>query len=138
MSTDVGTTPRKPLTPTKRLKLFEDHKGICCICKTQIMAGEKWIDEHKRALVLGGSNDLSNRGPSHIKCAGIKTAKQDIPAGAKAKRQKMASLGIKDETKPKIKSPGFAKSAKPPRIEKQMPPRQGGIYAQYFEKESAR
>lgn len=138
MSTNVGTTPRKNLTRTQRLKLFEDHKGICCICKTQIMAGQKWIDEHIKPLGLGGSNDITNRGPAHIKCASAKTTEQDIPRIAKAKRQKMASLGIRDETKPKIKSPGFAKRAKPDRPEKQMPPRQGGIYAQYFEKESAR
>jgi len=87
------------------------------------MAGEKWIDEHIKPLGLGGSNDLTNRGPAHIKCASVKTTEQDIPRIAKAKRQKMASLGIKDETKP-IPSPGFAKSAKTPRIEKQqLPPR---------------
>lgn len=136
MSTDVGTTPRKNLTRTQRLKLFEDHKGICCICKKQITAGEKWIDEHGRALGLGGTNDLANRAPAHFKCASVKTAEQDIPAIAKAKRQKMAVFGIKDETKPKIKSAGFPKKPKPEA--KPLPPRRGGIYAQYFEKDPAR
>ena len=30
--TDIGTTPRKPLSPTQRLKLFEAHRGICALC----------------------------------------------------------------------------------------------------------
>lgn len=102
--TDVGTTKRKPLSPTQRLKLFEAHGGKCCICDKQIRAGERWIDEHQRALVLGGSNDLANRGPAHEACAHAKThgPNGDIARGAKAKRQKMAVLGIKDENRARI------------------------------------
>ena len=94
MTTDVGTTPRKPLTPTQRLKLFEDHKGICCLCSLKIKRGDAWIDEHIRPLGLGGSNDLSNRGPAHKLCAEVKT-EQDMDRINKAKRQKQADLGIK-------------------------------------------
>ena len=115
MSTDVGTTPRKPLTPTQRLKLFEAHKGICALCKAQIMPGEKWIDEHLRALGLGGSNDATNRAPVHVACAKAKTDNEDLPRIGKAKRQKMASLGIKRDTGPKIKSAGFPQVEKPRR-----------------------
>lgn len=94
MTEDLGTTPRKPLTPTQRLKLFEDHKGICGICEQQIQVGEKWRDEHLRPLGLAGGNEWKNRAPVHIKCAEGKD-KEDIPRIAKAKRQKMAALGIK-------------------------------------------
>jgi 5-methylcytosine-specific restriction protein A len=117
--TDVGTTPRKPLTPRERLKLFEEHKGICGLCGLPIMPGEKWRDEHMRALGLGGSNEKSNRAPVHIKCAEVKDG-DDIPRIAKAKRQKMAELGIKREG-PKIANRGFPK--KPKREQLQMPPR---------------
>lgn len=121
--TDVGTTPRKPLTPTQRLKLFEAHKGICGICGQQIRSGEKWIDEHLRALALGGSNDLENRAPVHVACAATKTAKEDLPRIAKAKRQKMRSLGIKRDG-PKIQSRGFEKAEKPGREGRlKLPPR---------------
>ena len=105
--TDVGTTPRKPLTPRQRLKLFEEHNGKCAICGLQIKSGEKWIDEHLRALGLGGSNDLDNRAPVHVACADEKTRQQDMPRIVKAKRQKMAALGIKRETGQKIASRGF-------------------------------
>lgn len=115
--TDVGTTPRKPLSPRERLKLFESHGGRCVICKQPIRSGEKWIDEHVTPLGLGGSNDMSNRGPAHIKCAEAKTG-DDLPRIAKAKRSKMASLGIKKDG-PKIANRGFPPSEKSPRIPKQ-------------------
>lgn len=92
---DVGTTKRKPLTPTQRLKLFEDHKGICKLCGLKII-GKKWIDEHGRSLGLGGSNDNSNRYPVHVACAEAKTHDEDMPRINKAKRQKKAALGIKE------------------------------------------
>jgi len=120
--TDVGTTPRKPLSPRERLKLFESHGGRCVICKQPIRSGERWIDEHIIPLGLGGSNDMSNRGPAHFKCAETKTS-DDLPRIAKAKRSKMAALGIRRDG-PKIASPGFAASKKEPRITKQaLPPR---------------
>ena len=126
MSFDVSTTRRKPLTPTQRLKLFEDHKGICALCGLQIRSGEKWIDEHIRALGLGGTNDLDNRAPVHVACANAKThgPEGDVAKIAKAKRAKMAALGIKRD-RPKIQSRGFVKYEKPGKIEKaQLPPRQ--------------
>lgn len=121
--TDVSTTKRNPLTPTQRLKLFEAHKGKCALCGHDIRSGEKWIDEHMRALGLGGSNDLDNRAPVHVACAKVKTEKEDIPRIAKAKRSKMAALGIKRETGKKIQSRGFDRVEKARKIDKSaLPP----------------
>lgn len=94
---DVGTTKRQKLTPTGRLKLFEEHGGICKICTRKIVPGEKWIDEHGRALGLGGSNAKSNRYPVHVACAAVKTHDEDMPRINKAKSQKKAAHGIKKE-----------------------------------------
>lgn len=94
---DVGTTKRQKLTPTERLKMFEEHGGICKICTRKITPGEKWIDEHGRALGLGGSNSKKNRYPVHVACAAVKTHDEDMPRIVKAKAQKKAALGIKDE-----------------------------------------
>jgi 5-methylcytosine-specific restriction enzyme A len=123
MTTDVGTTKRKPLTPTQRLKLFEDHKGICVICGGKINFGEAWIDEHVRALGLAGTNDMDNRAPAHVKCAEAKTHDEDMPRITKAKAQKRAALGIKRDG-PKLQSRGFAPPDKPKREPKpRLPPR---------------
>ena len=122
--TDVGTTKRKSLTPTQRLKLFEAHKGLCGLCGAPIRAGEVWIDEHIIPLSLGGSNDLDNRAPAHKACADAKTNGRDgdLAKAAKAKRVKMRHLGI-ERTKIKIKSRGFETNRKEPRIEKKPLPR---------------
>ena len=74
-SDDVGTTPRKRLTPRERLALFERKRGICSICGLKIRGS--FIDEHWRALGLGGSNDPSNRDIAHPKCAAVKALTRD-------------------------------------------------------------
>jgi 5-methylcytosine-specific restriction protein A len=123
--TDVGTTPRKALTPTQRLKLFEAHKGSCGLCGALIQAGDKWIVEHITPLGLGGTNALENLAPVHAACANSKThgSQGDVAKIAKAKRQKIKHLGI-ERKKAKIKSRGFETSRKEPRIQKAaVPPR---------------
>ncbi len=70
------TVKRKPLTTLQRARMFAAHGGKCCLCKFQIGANERWIDEHLTPLAQGGGNDLENRGPAHEKCARQKT-KQD-------------------------------------------------------------
>ncbi|MDB5508667.1 MAG: endonuclease [Hyphomicrobiales bacterium] len=107
---DLGTHPRKPLSPTQRLKLFEAHKGLCCLCGNRII-GANWIDEHIRPLGLGGGNELDNRGPAHIRCAGLKTA-ADLRRIAKAKAQKKRHLGIRPPEQKKIPSRPFCDTYK--------------------------
>lgn len=86
--------PRKPLTRSQRLAAYDEHGGTCCVCLQPIAPGERFIDEHIIPLALGGSNDKSNRGMAHIKCAAVKT-KRDVALIAKAKRVRMKHLGIK-------------------------------------------
>lgn len=93
--------------------------------------------DHILPEALGGKPELSNCQVICVPCHAVKT-KKDVQQIRKADRQRRNHIGATVEPAKKIKSPGFAKSAKTPRIEKQMPPRQGGIYAQYFEKEPAR
>lgn len=121
---DVPTTKRKPLTKRQRTQLHERDKGICCICGLWVNPMKPWIDEHKRALALGGTNDMENRGVAHIECAAIKTLERDMPAIVKAKRQKDMQISRDPLARPKLQSAGFPKSYKPPktgkvRIEKQ-------------------
>jgi len=108
---DLGTTPRKPLTPRQRLALFEAHKGLCCICGLPIDYAKGFVDEHIRPLGLAGSNDLDNRGPAHIHCAAVKT-EGDLAAIAKAKRVKAKAIGARPAPKRPMRSAGFPASAK--------------------------
>ena len=95
MTTDVGTTPRKPMSQMRRLRIWEAHKGVCILCKRKIDGvREPWIIEHVRALVLGGADSDENCGPAHEDCRRVKD-KVDVAAGAKAKRMKARHIGIK-------------------------------------------
>jgi hypothetical protein len=83
---DVGTTPRKHLTPTQRLKLFEAHQGRCCICGNRIIGA--WVDEHilsnriqSRPLIASNNDPVGARdfwmrptASSRWKCAAIGAA----------------------------------------------------------------
>jgi 5-methylcytosine-specific restriction enzyme A len=117
MTEDVSTTPRKKLSPTARLKLFEKHKGVCFVCSQKIIG--KFVVEHIRPLALGGSNEDSNLAPVHTNCSDVKTfgKEGDIARAAKSKRQKMAAHSIGKDS-PKLVSRGFQKSDKPRSIDR--------------------
>lgn len=90
---DVGTTPRRRLTPHRRLQVWESTGGVCVPCGRRIDGGRKrWIVEHIRALDLGGGDELSNMGPAHEACARA-TIWEDHRKAARAKRQKIRHLG---------------------------------------------
>ena len=96
---DVGTTPRRAMSASRRLRIWEAHKGICCLCSAPIDGvREPWIVEHVRALGLGGADDDANCAPAHERCRREKD-RADVPAIAKAKRIKQRHLGIKKPTK---------------------------------------
>ncbi len=118
MTEDLGTTQRKPLTSAQRLKLFEAHRGHCWRCTRKIEAGEQWVDEHIRALGLGGGNEWENRAPVHVACADAKTHDEDMPAIVKAKAVKRRNLGIKPAGVQSIQSAPFPKFDKPSKIGK--------------------
>lgn len=106
--TDVGTTRRKAMSPTRRLRIFEQHGGVCVLCGNKIDGvREKWIVEHPRALGLGGADDdATNTGPAHETCRREKDP-VDMRAIAKAKRQKIKHLGIKPKSRGFQKPEGY-------------------------------
>lgn len=79
---------RRPLTRSEVIELSVRQNGKCgcgCGCKLDALR-EGVTDEHRVALALGGTNDLSNRELWRTPCSVQKTAKKDAPAIAKAKR----------------------------------------------------
>lgn len=90
--TDVATTPRRPMSPTRRLRIFEQRGGRCCLCEQKIKAGDTWTIEHLRALGLGGEDEDHNCAPAHEACRRLKD-KTDVASIAKAKRAKIKHFG---------------------------------------------
>lgn len=100
---DIGTTGRKKLTPSQRLKIWERDKGVCCLCALKIDGVRGlWIVEHIRALELGGEDSEKNMGVAHKACADDKTngPKGDHARAAKAKRVKRKALGVEKSKNP--------------------------------------
>ncbi len=96
---DVGTTRRRSMTTTRRLRIFEAHGGRCCLCGRKIDGvREPWTIEHIRALGLGGADEDSNCAPAHEDCRRQKD-KADVAAISKAKRRKAKHLGIKRKSR---------------------------------------
>ncbi|MQY48237.1 HNH endonuclease [Rhizobiales bacterium RZME27] len=92
--TDVGTTKRRSMSPTRRLRIWEAHGGVCCLCQTKIDGvREAWTVEHLRALGLGGEDEDANCAPAHETCR-RKKDKVDVSAIAKAKRVKAKHIGV--------------------------------------------
>ena len=109
---DVGTTKRGSMSETRRLRIWEAHRGMCCLCGEKIDGvREKWTIEHLRALGLGGEDVDSNCRPAHEDCRRIKD-KDDVSRISKAKRQKANHIGIKKpkgRPMPGSKASGFKK-----------------------------
>ena len=90
---DVSTTPRGTMSPTRRLRIFEAHAGRCCLCEQKIKAGDTWTIEHLRALGLGGADTDDNCAPAHEQCRRLKD-KADVSDIARAKRRKAKHYGL--------------------------------------------
>lgn len=86
-------TDRRPLSTTKRLKIFEDAGGRCHICGLKIF-GKGWDVEHVIPLALGGADDASNMRPAHKDCHKGKT-QSDAASWSKAKRVRAKHIGAK-------------------------------------------
>lgn len=66
--------PRKKLSDKQLLQLFIAHNGICCVCGYKIDGVKEAWDEHVNPLWRTGTNEPSNRGVAHDRCARQKSA----------------------------------------------------------------
>lgn len=87
----MENTPRRSMSPRRRLRIWEAHKGRCHICDQPIQTGEPWDVEHIRPLALGGEDTDANCAPAHRKCH---RGKGDATRIAKAKRSKARHIGV--------------------------------------------
>lgn len=104
------TVARKRWSASARLRIFLANDGRCHVCGGKISVGEPWDLDHRIALALGGDDAEPNLAPAHRKgCHAGKSAKEDVPAIAKAKRRQIAHVGATAPKRP-IQSRGFAKA----------------------------
>lgn len=108
---------RREFKTTVKVAAFKRAKGKCETCGARLGGGLKTHYDHAIPDGLGGEPTLENCQVLCEPCHNEKTRKLDVPAIAKAKRIEAKRLGA---IRPagNIKSPGFARSGKQPRIVK--------------------
>ena len=81
MREPVQPTPRRAMTPKRRLEALLRSEGRCALCKVKL--GEAFEVDHTITLFLGGADDESNTLALCVPChRGVKT-----PADAKVHAQ---------------------------------------------------
>lgn len=122
----VAPTKRRPMTKARRVRLFLEADGVCCLCEQRIRDGEAWTIEHLIALSLGGKDTDENCRPAHERCRRVKD-KQD--AAAKAKRDRIVDAGYRGEGKKKSRFPGSKASRFKKRMDGTVIDRETGLPA---------
>lgn len=56
----IGKSDDQAVPPRVRLRIWDKADGHCEICTRKINAGERWVADHKKAIVNGGANRESN------------------------------------------------------------------------------
>jgi hypothetical protein len=109
----IGKTSDTPVPSRVKLRVWERENGTCYLSGRKIQPCEPYQFEHKIAIINGGENRESNLFLALVDKHKIKT-KADLAEKSTVAEKAKKHVGI---TRPaaKIKSPGFAKGAKPKR-----------------------
>lgn len=103
----VQATPRRAMTPKRRLEALLRSEGRCDRCKVKL--GSAFEVDHRISLFLGGADDASNTVALCVPChRGVKTP-ADAAKHAKVKRLIAREDGTRRPRKP-ILSRGFDKT----------------------------
>lgn len=101
----IGKTPDTPAPPRVRVRVWDRERGRCHKCERKIPTGDKWILEHRQALINSGENRESNLCLTCEWCLPEKN-REDLAIKSKTARVRSRHLGIK-QPKRKIQSRSF-------------------------------
>lgn len=98
----------------KKIKILIRDRGVCGLCKLDILKFKDFNVDHIVPSSKGGSNALSNLQAAHKKCNSIKGSKENLPpeyfikfVGKKYTERKLRKIESKKQT---IKSPNRIKT----------------------------
>lgn len=90
-------TPRRRFTDLQRKRFFEEHHGVCYLCRAKIDGvREKWEIEHviAREIMGEGADEDANLALVHASCHKVKTA-ADKAAIGKSNRIRAKHIGAR-------------------------------------------
>lgn len=92
----TGKTDDEPVPPRVRLRVFLRFDGQCQGgCGRRIIAGKRWVCDHKQAIINGGENREKNLQPICDLCNRTVKTPADIAEKALTYRKRVKHLGIK-------------------------------------------
>lgn len=103
----VQSTPRRAMTPKRRLEALLRSGGRCARCKVKL--GEAFEVDHEITLFLGGADDASNTVALCVPCHRGEKTPADAKVHAKVKRLLARQDGTRRPRKA-IQSAGFSKT----------------------------
>lgn len=95
----IGENDDQQVPARVRLRVFQRCEGKCHRCRRKIGPADKWVLEHRIALILGGKNAESNLCLSCSWCVPTKNA-EDQAAKSKLANIQKRDLGIKTRKGP--------------------------------------
>lgn len=66
---------RKIFTPLERYEIIKTYGSVCYLCQKEIDLRKLWHIDHVIPFSKGGSDNIGNLRPTHIKCNELKGSK---------------------------------------------------------------
>ncbi len=91
----IGNGPDAPVPQRVRLRVYLRDKGRCQVCSRQLGPSDKWICDHKTAIVNGGANLESNLQTICEWCDKRVKTPADVAQKSATYRKRLRHVGIR-------------------------------------------
>lgn len=95
-----GATPDTAVPDRVRLRVFEKNGGCCQICQRKLYPGDKWICDHKQAIINGGQNQEGNLQTICDWCDKRVKTPADVAEKSRSYQRRLSHAGIKRKKQP--------------------------------------
>lgn len=110
----IGKTDDTPVPPRVRLRVLGRYEHRCALCGRQIMTGERWVCDHKQAIINGGENRERNLQPICDWCDVKVKTPADVAEKSKIYDKARKHYGIKRKPKGRPLPGTYASNIKKP------------------------
>lgn len=94
----IGKDDNAPVPPRVRMRTLERFDKRCQFCGREITTGERWICDHKLAIINGGPNRENNLHPICDWCDVKVKTPSDVKQKSKTYARKRKHYGIRKQS----------------------------------------